>query len=132
MTTRKQKYVFFVACDVEFFRRQFRKSKSAEVLVFEDVRKRLGSREVTKERPSDEIVRFYLTRRVNNFVKSSRTDFLYYHLDDVDERSVARIRSFDRSAGDEVTTFLMVQDPELFARLRGRVDNLLLVKKALQ
>lgn len=127
--TEKIKNVFFVNCDFAFFRQNFRKSKNAEIIVFEEVRKRLASREVQKERPSDEIVRFHIAKRVNNFLKSSRTEFLYYYMEDMSPPTVVKLRKFAKSEG--VRAFLLVEDQAAFDSLSAQFDNVLLIKDSL-
>lgn len=112
----KVKHVFFVGCDYPFFQQNFKKSKNAEVLVFAEVRKRLTSREVSKEPPSDEIVRFHIRKRLNTFMHSPRTDFLYYWVPDIQPASAGSISHFARSNPD-ARIFLLVEDPAMYAGL---------------
>ncbi len=126
----RTKHVFFVNCAYPFFQANFRKTKNSEVLVFDDVRKRLASREVSREAPSDEIVRFYLAKRVSQFMQSTRTDFLYYYLRDAREDTVSRVQTF-ASANSAASVFLMVEDAGVYDALRLRMDNVLLVRESM-
>lgn len=112
----KVKHVFFVGCEYSFFQQNFKKSKNAEVLVFAEVRKRLTSREVSKEPPSDEIVRFHIRKRLNMFMHSPRTDFLYYWVPDIQPSSAAGISQFAK-ANPAARIFLLVDDPSSYAVL---------------
>ena len=113
---QKVKHVFFVGCDYPFFQQNFKKSKNAEVLVFAEVKKRLTSREVSKEPPSNEIVRFHIRKRLNMFMQSPRMDFLYYWVPDIRPASAAGILQFAR-ANPAARIFLLVEDTDPYLAL---------------
>jgi hypothetical protein len=130
-TTPRTKHVFFVCCSYPFFQQHFKKGKNSEILVFADVKKRLTSREVSKEPPSDEIVRFHVAKRVNGFMKSTRADFLYYYVHELRPESPDLVRAFARS-NDGVKAYLLVEDEAAFREMQGSMDNVLLIRDSLQ
>ena len=129
--TARPKHVFFVCCSYPFFQQNFKKGKNSEILVFTDVKKRLTSREVSKEPPSDEIVRFHIAKRVNSFMKSTRADFLYYYVDELRPDAADRVRAFARS-NEGVKAYLLLEDAGAFESMRGEMDNLLLIRDSMQ
>jgi hypothetical protein len=128
--TDPQKNIFFVHCDLDFFRENFVKKRNSEIIVFSDIEKKLTSREIAKTKPSLETIQFNISKRISAFLSSSKTEFLYYYLDSIKKETILKINKFEKREG--LSVFLMLEDKKLFDRYKKSVSSAILIEEALR
>lgn len=128
--TEVQKNIFFVHCDLDFFRENFVKKRNSEIIVFSDIEKKLTSREIAKTKPNLETIQFNISKRISAFLNSSKTEFLYYFIDTIKKETILKINKFERREG--LSVFLMLEDKKLFERYKKSVNSVILLEEALR
>jgi len=127
MTEATSKNIFFVHCDLSFFRENFIKKRNSEVIVFSDIERKMTSREIGKTKPDLETVQFNISKRISAFMASNRLEFLYYYLDSIKADTIDKIKKIEKT-DDRLSVFLMVDDRKTFDRLKKSVSYALLIE----
>lgn len=125
------KNVFFVYCEFKFFKNTFKKSKVSEVLSEPEIKKKLQSRDIQKKEPSEEVVRYFLSKKISNFVSSKKAEFLYLHIDNMENEMIQRIKSFmnsDFAVRNNITVFVMADSIDRYEKIKTHFDRLVITE----
>lgn len=88
------KNIFVVRCDSSIFEESFSKKKNSEVINHLDIKQRLTNNDIFKNPPSSDVVDFHIMKKMNNFRKCKRTEFLFLYKESLDMNFVKAIKEF--------------------------------------
>lgn len=88
------KNIFIVKCDHSTFERSFTRKKNSDVINFHEIKEKLTNGDSSKTPPSNEIVNFQISKRLNNFRSCKKTEFVFLLRDSVDVEFISRLKGF--------------------------------------
>lgn len=78
------KNVFIVIADKDSFMVKYKRRKRTHIINHNEIFKKLALTDINKEEPCVEIVNLSIRKKINEFIKSKKVDFLFYLVENLD------------------------------------------------
>lgn len=88
------KNVFLVLCDRDIFERIFFKKKNSDIINRYDIHQKLTNNDISKTPPTEEIVNYQISKRLNSFRDCRRTEFIFFLNDKINVEFINNLKKF--------------------------------------
>lgn len=103
-----RKSIFFVCCDPDRFKKEFKKNKVSETLIASDIKRKLQNRDINKKEPNKEILKFHISKRISNFIQSKKLEIMYYNNKEFSDEFIQKILKFDQGTAKKYNISVQV------------------------
>jgi len=85
------KNIFIVCCEHQMFKDKFSKRKNCVIINYKEVIDKLTNDDVMNIPPTQDLIDFYIIKRINEFKLSKREEFLYVWNDKISNEYISYI-----------------------------------------
>ncbi len=106
----KSKNIFLIDCEYSRFVEYFSRKRNSDLIDPIEIHKRLTNNDVMKIPPSEDIVEFHMSKKLNSFSNCRKSEFLYFYSKNISEDLIKNLKSFFSRCEFPVNFYLLQED----------------------
>jgi len=123
------KNIFVVTCNKSIFEDSFSRKRNSDIINYHEIKKRLTNNDVLKSPPSDDVIEFQIIKKLNAFIKCRKTEFLFFHADEVDYALINNLKTLFSDCEYPVHFHLLVDDSSTIPKCHAEFNSVQTIDK---
>lgn len=125
----EDKKIFYVVnCSDESFQNEFKKDKEVELISHIQIRNKLDNNDIYKKSCNEDLVKFSIIKKINNFTNSKKSKEVYYFLEEMD---FEKVNALKKLVHKKIEFNLIVAESnycELTPKIKSKFKNINLIE----